>query len=198
MKLYYCPGTRSLRPRWLLEELGVPYEIETIDVFAEAGHTDEYRKIHPHGAVPALHVDGMNLFESGALCLYLTDKYAEKNLAPRFNTPRRGIYYQWMMYVPATLEPPLFDILLHTVLLPEQRRIPEVVAFSEKRFRPIARVLNEAVAGKSYILGEQFTTADIMLVSTLNWLPELIKDYPALDDYRARLSQRPAYQAALR
>jgi glutathione S-transferase len=197
VKLYHWPGTRSVRPRWLLEELGVPYEIERVNVFQGEGRTAAYLAIHPHGAVPALQIDGVDLFESGALCMFLADKYAEKGLAPPINTPERGLYYQWMFYVPATLEPPLFDIALHSTILPVHRRIPEVVRFSQRRFEPIARVLDQAVTGKTYLLGERFTAADILLAATLNWLPELIRNYPALEAYRLRLSQRPAYQRAL-
>jgi len=90
MKLYYSPQTRAGRPRWLLEEIGAPYEIASLDLKKGEHKQPEYMKIHPHGAVPAL-IDGdLALFESAAICMYLADKYPEKKLAPALGTPARG------------------------------------------------------------------------------------------------------------
>ncbi len=196
MKLYHYPNTRSVRPLWLLEELGISYDIQLINVFAGEGHTEDYLKLHPHGAVPVLEDEGTVIFEAGAICMYLTEKYADRNLAPKPDSDDRGRYFQWMFYVPATMEPPLWNIFLHTKGLPETKRIPEIIEYSRERFKKVAEILDHAVSDRPFLLGNQFNTPDIMVGTTLQWQPDLLENYPALQAYRKRLSQRPAYQKA--
>lgn len=198
MKLYYSPQTRAGRPRWLLEEIGAPYELATLDMSKGEHKAADYMKIHPHGAVPAL-VDGdLALFESAAICMYLADKYPEKKLAPAVGTPARGLYYQWMLYSMATLEPPVLQIFLNTAMLPEAERSAAVVEKAKAQFADVARVLANALAGRSFILGEQFSAADVMIGSTLGWagMMGLLGDQPTLQAYVKRLSERPAFQRA--
>ena len=90
MKLYYAPHTRASRPRWLLEELGVPYELVRVDVAHQENRQAPYLLINPLGHVPAL-VDGdMTIIESAAICMYLADKFPEKKMAPAVGSPPRG------------------------------------------------------------------------------------------------------------
>ena len=194
--LYHTPRTRSLRPRWLLEEMQLPYELRTIDLFGGEGQTPEYRKIHPHGAVPAVEIDGEAMFESAAICHWLSDHFAEKKLAPAFTDPLRRRYEQWMFYVPGTLEPLPFTILLHGTILPEAQRVPDIVPWATRLYRSTLKVLEQELSDKPYLLGDSFSTADIMAASTLMWLPELLHDYPSLQAYTARLQQRDAYARA--
>jgi len=198
MKLYYAPQTRAGRPRWLLEEIGAPYELVRIDLSKGEQKKPEYLKIHPHGAVPAL-VDGdLGVFESAAICMYLADKFPEKRLAPPIGTPARGLYYQWMVYTIATLEPPLMQIFLNTVMLPEAERSPAIAEKGHAMFAESVRVLEQALAGKTFILGEQFSAADVMIGSTLVWagMMGLTGSYPQIQAYVTRLSERPALQRA--
>ncbi|MBT3816492.1 MAG: glutathione S-transferase family protein [Methylococcales bacterium] len=197
MKLYHCSNTRSFRPLWLLEELGISYDIAFIDVFNNKGQQQSYLKINPLGTVPTLVDDDITLYEAGAICLYLSDKYTQHNLAPRINAPNRGHYYQWMFFVPGTMEPPLVNIFLHTQLLEVSKRRQSVIDDSKKRFERIAAVLDHSLHNKTYILGEYFSTADIMIVSTLDWFPELISNFETLNNYHQTLSQRPAFKRAL-
>ncbi|MEZ4302554.1 MAG: glutathione S-transferase N-terminal domain-containing protein, partial [Polyangiaceae bacterium] len=105
MKLYFAPRTRATRPRWLLEQLGEPYELVNVDLEKGEHKQLPYLRIHPLGRVPAL-VDGdAVIFESIAICMYLADKYPEKKLAPPVGTPERGQYYQWMLFAASELEP---------------------------------------------------------------------------------------------
>ncbi len=198
MKLYFAPQTRAVRPRWLLEELGVPYEIVPIDLTKGEHKKPEYMKIHPHGAVPAL-VDGdLALFESAAICMYLADKYPEKKLAPAVGTPARGLYYQWMIYTMATLEPPVAQIFFNTVMLPEAERSAAAVEKAKAQFADVARVLSNALATRPYILGEQFSAADVLIGGTIGWaaMMGLLTEHPTLQAYAKRLSERPAFQRA--
>ena len=196
MKLYHCPKTRSVRVLWLLEELGIPYQLETINVFAGEGQNPDYLKLNPGGSVPTLDDDGTIIYEAGAICMHLTDRHPEKKLAPLINTPLRSHYYQWMFYVPATMELPLVNIFLHTSLLEESKRRPAIVEDSKERFKKIAANINTSLNGNNYILGDQFSTADIMIGSTLLWFPELMEGFEPLQDYTERLLARPAFQKA--
>lgn len=85
MKLYYIPTTRAVRPRWLLEEIGIGYEL--IYVTMEMTQQQEYRQLHPHGKVPVLVDEEIIIFESAAICAYLADKYPEKGFAPPWENP---------------------------------------------------------------------------------------------------------------
>jgi len=192
MKLYHSAQSRSVRPRWLLEELGVPFELVRLDLGKQEHKTPAYMKIHPHGAVPALVDDDLKMIESAAICMYLADKYPDKGLAPKVGTPARAAYYQWMVYSMATLEPPILQIFMNTVMLPEEQRS------AKKSFATIADVLEQALAGKSYLLGEQFSAADVMIGSTLGWAQFMgvLEGRPTLQAYVARLSERPAFQRA--
>ncbi len=198
MKLYYVPQTRAGRPRWLLEEIGAPYELVRLDMSKGEHKKSEYLKIHPHGVVPAF-VDGdVAMFESAAICMYLADKFPEKRLAPPVGTPARALYYQWMVYTMATLEPPLVQVFMNTVMLPEAERSAEAVEKGRTQFKAVAGVLEQALSGRTFILGEQFSAADVMVGSTLLWanFMGLVAGYPALEDYVKRLSERPAVQRA--
>jgi glutathione S-transferase len=198
MKLYYSPQTRAARPRWLLEELGAPYELVTLDLQQGEHKKADYMKIHPHGAVPAL-VDGdLALFESAAICMYLADKFPDKKLAPPLGTPARGLYYQWMFYSMATIEPPVLEVFLNTIMLPEPERSPKAVEKARATFAGVAKVLSDALSGRDYILGAQFSAADVMIGGMLIWanFMGLIADQPVLQAYAKRLSERPAFQRA--
>jgi glutathione S-transferase len=198
IKLYHSRQSRSVRPRWLLEEIGAPYELVTLDMQKGEHKTPAYMKVHPHGAVPAL-VDGdLQLFESAAICAYLADKFPEKRLAPPVGTPARGLYYQWMVYAIATLEPPVIDVFMQTAMLPEAERSPAVLAAARKKFGDVANVLEQALGTRPFLLGEQFTAVDVMIGSTLAWaqMLGLLEGKKTLQEYVQRLSERPASQKA--
>ena len=192
IELYYTPHTRSSRPRWLLEELDVPYQLRPVDLFG-----GERNPLHPLGSVPAASLDGEVLIESGAICHWLADHFPEKGLAPAINDPRRARYEQWMFFVPGTLEPPAFDILLHTQILPEKQRVEAIVPFATRGYQRVLRMLSRELDHDGYLLGKQFTCADIMLGTTLALLPELLEKHPPLLTYTRRVTTRPAYQRAI-
>ena len=199
LKLYHAPQSRSLRPRWLLEEIGAPYEVVRVDLAGGAQKRPEYLKINPNGTVPAL-VDGdLALFESAAICQYLADKFPERRLAPPSGTPARGLYYQWIHYAMCGLEPPLIAIFMHTMRKPEAERLPAVVTEARGQLTGVLGVLERALAGRDFILGDQFSVPDVMLGSTLGWarmMGIVGGDLPNVSAYVARLSQRPAFQRA--
>ena len=123
--VYHAPRSRSSRVVWLLEELGVEYETSPLQ-FPAGLRTDEYLKVNPCGRVPALRENGVTLFESGAICEYLLEKYGAGRLAPALGSPERPVYLQWFHFAEGTLMPPLSAIAQNAFLKPEAERIPAV------------------------------------------------------------------------
>jgi glutathione S-transferase len=193
IELFYTPRTRASRPRWLLEELELPYTLHPVDLMA-----GERNLTHPLGAVPSIRIEDSVLIESGAICHWLTDRFPDKGLAPALEDPLRIRYEQWMYFTPGTLEPPAFDILLHTYLLPEAQRVAAVVPFARHCYDRVLEVLSDELDHHGFLLGTEFSTADIMLATTLNWLPDLLEPYPVLQAYVTRATARPAWQRAQR
>ncbi len=193
IKLYYTPKTRALRPRWLLEELELPYKLIHINLFEGETRTEEFRKINPNACIPAMEVDGQVMFESGAMCAWLADQFPDRGLAPKLIAPQRMAYEQWMYYVTATLEPPIWNYLQHRLILPKEQRVPEILAWNLERYGRSLTVVAENLKNKTYMLGDQFTAADIMVSTTLMWRPKALNDYPVLRDYTESLKQRTAY-----
>ena len=199
LTLYHSPQSRSIRPRWLLEELGVPHEVKLVSLQAGDNKKPEYLKLNPNGTVPTL-IDGdLVLFESAAICQYLADKFPEKKLAPAVGTPERGKYYQWIHYAMSGLEPPAVTVFLHTMQLPEAERVPQLVQTARTQLGATIKVVDDALAGREWMLGSQFTAADVMIGSTLVWaqMMGLVGDqYPNVSAYLARCAARPALQKA--
>ena len=194
--LYYTHNTRSLRPRWLLEEMQIPYQLHLIDLFGGEANKPEYLRINPHGAVPAAEIDGQVMLESGAICQWLTDSFPDKGMAPAHGSAERMQYEQWMYYTFGTLELPIWMTFLHSMIVPEEQRVPEIIGWADKHNQPILKALNSNLNGHDYLLGEQFTCADIMVGTTLMWQQDSVKNFPALQAYCERLQTRPAYQRA--
>lgn len=195
MKLYYFQQSRATRVRWMLEELGAPYELAPVDMMKGEHKRPEYLAVHPMGSLPAIEDDGVNLFESAAIIMHLADKYPEKRLAPAVGSTERGEYYQWILFAMTEAEAPLVTIMQHTRLLPEAERSPAVVERASKRFKAVAAVLEERLKGREYLLGNSFTAADVVLGGVLFFasrVGQLGDDLPTLKAYSTRLLARPA------
>jgi len=200
LTLYHAHLSRSVRPRAMLEEIGVPYELVRVDLAAGEQLRPEYLALNPNGAVPTL-VDGdLAIWESAAICQYLADRFPEKKLAPPVGTPERAHYYQWIHFAMCTLEPPAVAVFLHTIQRPEAERIPRVAEEGKRQLAATVRVVDQALEGRSYIVGDRLSTADVVLGTTLAWaqMMGLIgADSPHALAYLARLLARPAFQRAL-
>lgn len=198
IKLYHAPLTRSIRIYWLLEELGVPYQLEVVPF--TVGKTP-FSQRSPYGKLPAIEDGELTMCESGAILEYVLDRYGEGRLAPRLGTPQRGEFLQWVHFAEATALPPLGDIVRHTIFKPEAERIPAVVEDARARAAAGFAVVERALDGKDYLLGREFSAADVMMGVTLliaRRLKVLDERYPNLLAYLARLEARPALQKALR
>lgn len=196
IKLYFTPRTRAVRVRWLLEELGHPYELVPIDLFNGGGDSPAYRRVHPLGHVPAAEIDGKIMIESAAICEWLADQFPDQHLAPPTRSRERMDYARWLHFVTATLEPHAWHHVLHRRLLPVPQREPAVAAWSEKNLHRLLPLIEAAIAQRQSLLDGGFSVVDILLCDVLGWDPRLLKPYPQAFAYMKRLRQREAYRTA--
>lgn len=199
MKLYYVPLTSAFRPRWALEETGQEHELVRLTLSPKDLKTPEYKKIHPLGQVPALVDDELVLIESAAICMYLAERAPGRELLPADEPRARALYNQWILYAMDTISP-----IVHTVYLRWFMARPEDKAHvaTEADHAAIQRVLapvQKVLESGPFLLGERFTTADIILGGVLQWAEAagLLTGTPEVRAYHERLRARPAYQRAL-
>jgi glutathione S-transferase len=197
IKLYHSPMSRSVRIYWLLEELGLPYELETV---AFTPPSRPFVQRTPFGKLPAIQDGDLTMIESGAILEYVLERYGQGRLAPAPGSPLRGPFLQWVHFAEATAFLPLGNIAWHTVSKQEADSIPGVMADYRTWAAAALDVLDQALTGKDYLLGREFSGADIMMGYTLQvakWLGVLSDDSPNVTAYLARLQARPAFQKAL-
>ena len=198
MKIYDAPfsGTRGSRLRWMLEEIGAPYDVSPVNLQRGEHKSEDYLKVHPHGLVPAFELNGQPLVESAAVCMQLADLHPEANLAPAIGSATRALYYQWIVYAPATLDDPLVARVFHTVFLPPDKRDGARVANADRVWAAAAPFLSKTIGSGDWLLGAQFTAADVVIGYDIRLAHSMgmLADYPVLSDYFARLTGRPAYQ----
>lgn len=200
MKLYYVPLTSSFRPRWLLEEIGMPHELVRLTLSPKDTKSPEYLKIHPLGQVPAL-VDGdITVIESAAICMYLAERDPARTLLPGDSLRERAAYYQWVSYAMDTLSPVIHPVYLRWFLTSPEEKSKVATdadfAAAERVFAPIAKTLEQG----PFLIGSHFTTADIVMGGVLQWAEAagVLWRSPVLRAYHERLRVRPAYERALK
>jgi glutathione S-transferase len=199
MQLYCAPRTRAFRARWLLEELGAPYETQMLDFSKGEQRAAEYRRIHPLGAVPAL-VDGETIvIESAAICLYLADRFPEHGLAPAHDHPLRGAYYQWSVFAVATLDPIVAPAFTRSFRFTPDRRHETATDDEHERFARTASALRVPLRTAPFLLGDSFSTADVLVGAVLSWakVSGLLRSASEIEPYLRRLEDRPAFQRAI-
>ena len=197
IKLYHAQLTRSVRIVWLLEELGIPYELATV---AFKPPRNAYEQDTPTGKFPVIEDGALVMFESGAILEYLIEKYGNGRLAPAVGSPDRGPYLQWVHFAEATAFPPIGDIARHTMFLPEAERLAQVAEDGRQRARLTLGVLERALAGKDYLVGKELSGADIMMgyfLMAARMLGLVGADHPNVNAYWERLAARPGFQKAL-
>ena len=192
MKLFWAPQTRSTRAIWMLEEAGIDYEMELIDIGSpDRKDSDEFLAASPMGKVPAI-VDGETaMSESAAICIYVADRYGGGTLAPSIDDAMRGKYLYWTIYTPAVVEPAMSEKFNKI----ESNRVRS----GWGDFDLMIKTFDEGLAGNQWILGDQFTAADVMLGSSAVFMRmfEMLPDSKNLSDYADRCLARPAYKKAL-
>ncbi len=196
MKLYGTPVSRALRSIWAAEEVGVDYELIPTS-YLEESKTPDYLAINPNGRIPAL-VDGdLVLFESMAINLYLAKTYGGKLYPSGPHDEARAI--QWTIWGMTELEPHLIPMVLHKVLLPEGQRDPAVVSKAEAAVEKPLGVLNAHVSDREYLLGGDFTIADLNLAGALsiaNFASFDISKFENAARWLSRCAGRPSFARA--
>ena len=168
IKLYGIPQSRASRCLWMLEELGVPYESVPVSFIGDAQKPD-YLKINPNGKIPALDDDGLVLFESLAINLHLARKYdGGKGLWPK-SADDQSRAVQWSIWSMTEVEPPVMKMLLNRVFLPEAQRSEAEAKAGEQGLQKPVGVLEGALRGRQYLLGDSFTVADLNAHAVLGW-----------------------------
>jgi glutathione S-transferase len=200
MKLYGFPmSPNSRRAQLTLEELGLPYEYVTVDLMTAAQKAPEYLAVNPFGRVPTL-VDGdFTLWESHAILEYLVAKHPESGLGPK--TPvERGDISRWMFLNAAHFGPANAAIFAHTIRLPEDQRIPKLAENGKIEGNRILGVMNAALEGKTFLVGERLTIADLSIAPAVMFAPMLgfdLSAYPNVAAWIERLKARPAFKKAM-
>jgi len=185
IKLYHAPRSRSSRFIWLLEELQAPYTIEQVTIFRpmeNAGAADPANP-HPDKQVPAIEHNGVLITESIAIATYLADAFPAGGLAPAIGDPRRGPYLTWLAWYAAALEPAIFAKFANEL---------ETSPAKRRNYDAVVRRLDDALARGSYLLGDQFSAADVIVGSAVAWARQALPESTLFDAYADRCQSRPA------
>jgi glutathione S-transferase len=191
MQLYWSPRSRSFTALWLMEETKQPYERVLVDISTGAQKKLEYLVINPMGKVPALKDGEATLAESAAICAYVAERYPQAKLAPPLGDAMRAKYLYWLFFAPGCVEPAMVQIATKIEMNP--------VAAGWGDAQRVFDVLEAALEKGPWILGENFSAADIAIGSALNFSVRLFKmvpSRPSFDAYIARCVARPAFQVA--
>ncbi|MBU2289284.1 MAG: glutathione S-transferase family protein [Gammaproteobacteria bacterium] len=190
LSLYYHPYSRAAGTLWPLEEVGVPYELEVVDILKGEHKGPELTAKNPMGKVPTL-VDGeLVVTEAAAIALYLADRYAPGRLSPALDASERGTYLRWSFFSPSVIEPAV--MARHSGW-----EVKEVSAGWGSHAAMLAAA-ESAIADRPYVLGDRFSMADVVFGGTLRFMVgfKQIEPTPIFSAYIERLEARPALQRA--
>ena len=189
--LFHHPRTRSTRFIFLLEELEAPYRLQMVTIRRSdgSGEVDPVNP-HPHGKVPAISDDGVVVFESPAIALYLTDRFPKNHRGPLAGEPGRGAYLSWLCYYTGVLEPAFMSRFLNTDV---PRGTAGWVALEEAMDAVVARL-----SQGPYLLGDEFSAADVLYGTTFAMFGQspMLPKSTVVEDYVKRIVGRPAYARA--
>ena len=199
LKLHYAPNSRAGRIVWLLEELGLEYEINKMEFHPKDLKSPEHRARHPLGRVPVLDDGDISIFESGAIVEYVMARHGDGGLKPAVDAAEFPEYLQWFHYCEGMVMPPINNIVVHTLLLPPDRRDETVLGQAQRLLGKAVAPVDAALEGREYLIGD-FSAADIMLGHALfmaNRLGQVSDDRSNLKGYVERIQGRPAFQTAI-
>jgi glutathione S-transferase len=194
--LFWCPKTRASRILWLLEELQQPFEVRMIDIRKPEAKADpDFRAASPMGKVPAIMDSApggvVHMADSAAIALYLADRYPSAGLAPAIDDPRRGRYLYWMTFTPGVIEPAMSEKF-------NNWKVSRATS-GWGDFSSMIEVLEKGLEKGPWLLGEQFSAADVLVGSSVYFMKifGILPESAALADYAERCLARPGYQRAL-
>lgn len=195
IRLHHIPGSRSVRVLWLLEELGLDYEIREWSLTDGSLRSPDFLAMSPAGRIPALEIDGRSIFESAAIVQYLTER--EGRLAPLPGELERADFWEWISFAETQANMLQALNIHHIFLRPDSARSLPLMKLDTKRLAVTARALDNHLANSDTLLSE-FSGADCMLGFNIDavfrFLPA--QDYPNFAAYRDRMMLRPAYLRA--
>ena len=199
MKLYYAPNTRAVRVAWVLEELGLTYEVKKFELGAREMREASYLFKHPMGRVPTLEDGSITLFESGAIIQYILAKYGNGRFVPDTQSADFASYLTWFHYAEGMIMPPMNTLVVETILLPPERRTEINVKRSTKLLGQMLTAVNTQLSDKAFLVGSEISAADFMTghaVITSRRLGIDMSAMPNLKSYAERLSSRKAFVRA--
>ena len=199
LKVHFVAGTRAGRVVWLLEELGLEYEVNIMPFTKEGLKSPEHRSRHALGRVPVLEDGDISIFESGAIIDYVLERHKNGGLKPSSDAPEFPFYLQWYHYCEGMVMPPMNQIVVQTILLPPDRRDETVLNQAKNLLTKSLAPVNENLANKDYLIGD-FSAADLMLGHSCfmaNRLGCVNDEMKSIKDYVARINARPAFQKAI-
>jgi glutathione S-transferase len=188
--LYHHPFSRAASVVWMLEEVGVPYDLRFVDIMKGEHKAPDIVALNPMGKLPVLTDGDAVVSESAAIGLYLADRHAYGRLAPKVDDPKRGTYLRWSLFAPSVIEPGAIAK-------------GEGWAFKDSRvgwgsYETMLTAMEKAVTGGDFLLGDAFSMADVIFGGTIRFmlLFKMIEERPAFTAYAERLAARPALQRA--
>jgi glutathione S-transferase len=193
LTLYHASPSRSSIARWMLEEIGEPYDLHVLSLANGEQRAPDYLAVNPMGKVPALKHGDTVITEAAAICTYLADEFPQTRLNVPVGDPRRGTYLRWLFFGPSCIEPAITDRAF------PRKEEPRRGMLGYGDFDTVMAVVAAAVEPGLYLMGEQFTAADVVLGSTLRWgmMFGILPKRPEFVAYVGRLEQRPALKRAI-
>jgi len=194
LKIYHAPGTRGFRVMWVCEELGLPNEISPVDFSVGYRRSAEWRAVHPVSKVPVMDDGELRMHESCAMIQYILARYADGRLQPRPADAAYAHFLQWLWFAESTFQRPLGEITNHRrEFTPE---LPHVVAEMKSRATACVAALDEALAGRPYLLGDEMTAADLSNAYVLRgYRRSVSEELPAnAEAFWDRLTALPSYE----
>ena len=189
---YTHPWSRGRMIRWMLEEVGQPYETKVLEYDTDM-KTPGYLAINPMGKVPTITHGDAVVTECAAICAYLADAFPAAGLAPAPADKARAPYYRWLFFAAGPLEAATSNKMMGFVVPPERKK-----SMGYGSMEDVLATLESAVDGREYIAGDQFSAADVYVGSHIGWGMQFgsLEKRPAFERYASRLAERPAAKRA--
>ncbi len=192
LKLYGTPPTRALRVIWLLNELGLEYEMVPVDLLGGEQRKLDFLTLNPAAKVPVLVDGGLVITESAAVQLYLAEKNPEAGYIPT-TVESRAQMYRWIFFLVTEIEQPLWRIARHTFIYPENQRLPQDIDLARQEGIEMVAVLERHMKDREFLVGDRLSVADFTAAYTLDWANEeqMLENAPRLKAYLEQLYARP-------
>lgn len=195
IEIYGSPKSSAGRVYLMMEELGLKYKTMPLEMSKKEHKSPEFLALNPNGKVPCLKDGNYVIWESIAINHYLAEKYKPEMLG---STPEeKGHVAQWSVWAMTEFQPPAVDILIQMVFVPEDKRNHALIEKAKEKIPGLLRILDQAISGKEYLVGNRFTVADINMASVVSILAHLHMDvspYKGILNWMEKINSRPAFR----